>query len=112
MILGSPITLPSQLNSIWKNVLRQPRKEIEYRNQKDIDYTDFVLNTDNSPLVENYKSMTSVTDLSQAYDLTIRSILDIHAPLKKKTITVRPPSPRFTDEIHQLKLRKRRMESR
>ena len=56
--------------------------------------------------------MTSVTDLFQAYDSTLRSILDIHAPLKKKIKTVRPPSPWFTDEIHQLKLRKRRMERR
>ena len=85
-------------------------KEIEYKNLKDIDYTDFVLNIENSQLIEKYESMTSVTDLSQAYDSTLRSILDIHAPLEKKIKTVHPPSPWFTDKIHQLKLRKRRME--
>ena len=105
---------------IWEKKVSQldiekkcwPEKEIEYRNLKDIDYTDFVLDTENSPLAENYESMTSVIDLSHANDSTLRSRLDIHAPLKKKTTTFRPSSLWFTDEIGQLELRNRRMERR
>lgn len=89
-----------------------PKREIIYRKLKDIDYSKLLSDISNTAIVRNYSTATSVTDLSDLYDSSLSSILEKHAPLKKKIVTVRPVSPWFTDEIHQLKLKKRRLERR
>ena len=38
------------------------------------------------------------------------SLLELHAPLKKRTIVVRPASPWYTDEIRTEKVKRRRLE--
>ena len=38
------------------------------------------------------------------------SLLELHAPLKKRTIVVRPASPWYTDEIITEKVKRRRLE--
>jgi len=89
-----------------------PRKEIKYRYLKGINYDHFRNDIENSPLVRNYTNCHSITDLTGKYETTLRSILDSHAPLKKKIVTLRPVSPWYTEDIHQLKLTKRRLERR
>ena len=42
----------------------------------------------------------------------LTSLLDVHAQVKKKTITLRPSSPWYTEEIHLQKNIKRRLERR
>lgn len=63
----------------------------------------------NSSLAHNYSNLTSVTDIAENYDKTLISVLDLHAPIKKKTITLRRASPWYTNEIHKLKITKRRL---
>jgi len=38
-----------------------------------------------------------------AYNTTLSRLVNIHAPLLKKTITLRPHAPRYTDELRQAK---------
>lgn len=52
----------------------------------------------------------SSTSLSSTYDEIFHSILDAHAPVKSKTLTIRPSTPWYTDQLHQLKVEKRKLE--
>ena len=49
-------------------------------------------------------------DMSECYDITLRSILDKHAPLKSKVMTVRPMVPWFNDTLKKLKAKRRNLE--
>ncbi len=48
--------------------------------------------------------------MSKSYDTTLRSILDKHAPLKSKVMTVRPMVPWFNDSLKKLKAKRRKLE--
>ena len=52
----------------------------------------------------------ALTDLVSCYGSTMTSLLDKHAPLQKKTITVRPRVPWFNNEIEEAKRLRRRNE--
>ena len=54
----------------------------------------------------------SVADLVENYDNILKSLLESHAPVQKKVVTLRASSPWFTDEIDKLKVMKRRLERR
>lgn len=89
-----------------------PRKEIQYRNLKNLNYHNLCKDINNSPLVLDSANSSSVSDITGKYDSTLTTILDLYAPIKRKTITIRPNSPWYTDEIKQLKIIKRRLERR
>ena len=61
----------------------------------------------NSPLMD-YNNL-NVTELSELYENSLSSLLELHAPLKKRTIVVRPASPWYTDEIITEKVKRRRL---
>ena len=46
------------------------------------------------------------------YNDVLSSILDIHAPVKTKTVTLRPAAPWYSMEINNLKKHRRRLERR
>jgi hypothetical protein len=48
--------------------------------------------------------------MSKCYDITLRSILDKHAPFKSKAMTVRPMFPWFNDSLKKLKAKRRKLE--
>jgi hypothetical protein len=48
--------------------------------------------------------------MSKCYDITLRSILDKHAPLKSKVMTVRTMVPWFNDSLKKLKAKRRKLE--
>ena len=52
----------------------------------------------------------AIDDLMTCYDTTLSDVLDKHAPLIIKTITVRPCIPWFSDEIKTAKQRRRKPE--
>ena len=82
-----------------KICLKKPnhqRREVSYRNLKSINYDNFCSDISNSSLALNYLSLASATDVMENYDDTLKSILDLHAPIKKKIITLRPASPWYT----------------
>lgn len=83
------------------------RKEILFRNLKSIDMETFRRDLKDSDLF----NLTDDQDLSQligSYNHTLKSLLDLHAPIKRRTVTIRPSTPWFTNEIANAK-RKRRM---
>ena len=50
--------------------------------------------------------------LLDEYENTLRNILDEHAPMKRRTITLRPLAPWYTNEIREEKNKRRRLERR
>ena len=61
-----------------------------------------------SPLYTNPASNSS--DLSEQLSSTLNSILDIHAPLKSKTVVLRPHTPWINPEILAAKRERSRLE--
>ena len=51
-----------------------------------------------------------VGEMVEAYDTGLRHIVDNHAPLVMKTVTLRPNSPWYTDELRREKHNRRRAE--
>ena len=91
--------------------LRMPAttvKEVCYQKTKAIDIEAFKDDLRKSRLCQDPPVV--LTDLVSCYGSTITSLLDKHAPLQKKTITVRPWVPWFNDEIKEAKRLRRRNE--
>ena len=86
------------------------RKEITCRKTCSIDFTDFRYNLSNSHLVLD--PADDLEALVRQYNVTLKSMLDTHAPLKTRTVTVRPYSPWFTEEIAIDKRKRRALKRR
>ena len=67
-------------------------------------------NIKNSRIME--VSSTSLRDLIDHYESILSGLLDVHAPVREKTKTVRTNSPWFTPEIREQKIIRRRLERR
>lgn len=88
------------------------KKEISYRNLKEIDFPRFRSQLANSNLLDEPNPMTPIDSLVGKYEAVLTSLLDNHAPVKTKTITLRPVTPWFTHEIKEQKSIRRRLERR
>ncbi|XP_068724147.1 uncharacterized protein [Montipora capricornis] len=89
--------------------LRMPATTVEeicYRKTKAIDIESFKDDLRESRLCQNPPD--EIADLVSCYCSTMTSLLDKHAPLQKKTITVRPRVPWFKNEIKEAKRLRRR----
>ena len=84
-------------------------KEVCYRKTKAIDIEAFKDDLRKSRLCQDPPVV--LTDLVSCYGSTMTSLLDKHAPLQKKTITVRPRVPWFNNEIKEAKRLRRRNET-
>jgi hypothetical protein len=82
------------------------QKEVEYRKLCAINMDDFKQSISEAGL----DGSGNVNYLVMQYNNKLRGVLDIHAPLCKKTITVRPDSPWYTEELHKEKHKKRKLE--
>ena len=78
------------------------RKRISYRKIRDIDFSEFCGQLENTRLVRDAASF-SLSELVYEYNTTLKSLLDRHAPLKTKTITLRPTALWYTEEIRSEK---------
>ena len=83
-------------------------KEVCYRNTKAIDIESFKDDLRKSRLCQDPPD--ALTDLVSCYGSTMTSLLDKHAPLQKKTITVRRQVPSFNNEIKEAKRLRRQGE--
>ena len=86
------------------------KKETAYRSLKCIDFARFREDIKNLDLLDN--DIASIADLVEAYNAKLASLLDDHAPVRNKVVTLRPKSPWFTPEIREQKLKRRRLERR
>ncbi|XP_066016040.1 uncharacterized protein [Pocillopora verrucosa] len=87
------------------------RKQISYRKIRDIDFSEFCGQLENTRLVRDAASF-SLGELVYEYNTTLKSLLDRHAPLKTKTITLRPTALWYTEEIRSEKRKRRALERR
>ena len=82
-------------------------RELTFRKYKNIDITAFpkdIAKSDLTRLKDN--------ELAEGYDRILNSILDAHAPLRRKVIVTRPRVPWFNDELRSLKSKRRKLEKR
>ena len=83
------------------------KKEILFRNLKSIDMETFRRDLSNSDFL-NQTGDHDLSGLISSYNHTLKSLLDLHAPIKRRIVTARPSTPWYTMEIASAK-RKRRM---
>ena len=87
------------------------RKRISYRKIRDIDFSEFCGQLEDTRLVRDAASFT-LGELVFEYNTTLKSLLDRHAPLKTKTITLRPTALWYTEELRSEKKKRRAFERR
>ena len=85
-----------------------PVEELTYRKTKSIDHEQFERDLKASPLL--CSPSTSLEDLVCQYDMVLAGLLEKHAPLKRRTITVRQSNPWHSKDIIDAKKLCRRME--
>ena len=86
------------------------RKEVSLRKTKAIDTTAFMEDLSASRLC--WDPPFQPDELVDCYNTTFAELLDRYAPLKTKTVTVRPQVPWYSDEIREAKREHRRAERR
>ena len=86
------------------------RKEVSFRKTKAIDTTAFMEDLSASRLCRDPPSQSD--ELVDCYNTTLAELLDRYAPLKTKTVTVRPQVPWYSDEIRVAKRERKRAERR
>ena len=84
------------------------RTTIQYRFYNTIDVDNFKNDILASLLYT--KPASNASDLADQFSSTLRSILDIHAPIKTKTVVQRPHTPWIDPEILQAKRERSRLE--
>ncbi|XP_020907455.1 uncharacterized protein LOC110245514 [Exaiptasia diaphana] len=82
------------------------------RNMKGIDLDNFTTGIMSSPLANIVSLSSDPSDMTEQYNTTLSSLLDEHAPLIQREITLRPNSPWFNKELRDLKQQKRQTERR
>ena len=83
------------------------RKRISYRKIRDIDFSEFCGQLEDTRLERDAASF-SLGDLVYEYNTTLKSLLDSQAPLKTKTITLRPTALWYTEELRSEKKKTQR----
>ena len=86
------------------------KKTVEYRKLRDIDMTCFSDDILDSALFDEQLSSANLNTRVDHYNCVLKSLLDKHAPLKRKTVTIRPSSPWYTLEVAEEKRKRRRLE--
>ena len=85
-----------------------PTKHISYRCYKNINLDVIKQDLNESVLIKF--PANSLDELLQQYNDTIVDIIDKHCPVKMKTVTVRPFTPWFSEEINNAKKLRRKLE--
>jgi hypothetical protein len=75
----------------------RPFKTVTFRSIKTIDIDAFNADLLDLPLLRHPAS--TLDELVDQYDSGIRSVIDMHAPLRTKRIFLRQPAPWLTGEI-------------
>ena len=86
------------------------RKQITYRKIKDIDINSLQEDILKSSLIN--KPSDNIDSFVNQYNETLSAILNEHAPVIDKTVTVHPNAPWFSEDISQAKRKRRCAERR
>ena len=87
-----------------------PTKLISYRKIKAIDLQVLFEEMSTTKLCQD--SPNKLNDLAECYNLTLASIIDRHAPLLTKTLTIRPLVAWFNNDIKKARRQRRKAEIR
>ena len=87
-----------------------PKKTVAARRFKSINLVSFKEDIKNSVL--SHLSSEDPDELAKLYNQQLTEILDKHAPVKTKTVTIRPLAPWYTDDIQSLRKEVRHAERR
>ena len=87
------------------------RRTMSYRRIRAIDFHEFCRDLENSSLVRDAET-SDLSDLVNKYNNTLKSLLDTYAPLRTKTIKLRPTASWYNEEIRSEKRRRRALERR
>ena len=82
-------------------------KEIVYRKIKSIDRSQF--NKDIKSSLTPWPT-SSLTGMVKQYNKVLTEVLEMHAPLKKRQVIIRPEAPWYNQEILQAKRKRRKLE--
>ena len=96
LLPATDINLPRPPVSYWS---------VSYRKSRDIDLQSFRSNIKKSLPDNTGNNITDVDEQIVAYENTLRFLFDRHAPILTRTITVRPHSPWFLDNLRPEKRR-------
>ena len=86
------------------------RKRLCYRKLKSIDVSELRGDIANSSLMND--NVEDVTVLMDNYNSVLSSLLETHATIKERVVTVRPAAPWYTEVIIEEKRMRRRLERR
>jgi hypothetical protein len=84
------------------------KKTIKYRKYKSVNVEEFSQDIKNSDLYRNPED--DIGDLVSQYNNVLTEILDKHAPVIEKQITVRPHMPWYTEKLKAQKCIRRQLE--
>ena len=82
------------------------REIVPYRNVKQLDIDQFCKDVSESPTLNNIRG--TVNKLVDRYNLGMRALLDKHAPIIHRVVTVRRHASWYTESLRDAKRRRRR----
>ena len=101
----SLVSYPVKTPSIHSRTIPQT---IKYRKLQSINIEAFKADTQNSDLIRYPK--TNATELALQYDSVLHTLINLHAPLVTKKISIKPPNPWMTPAILASKRYRRYLE--
>ena len=84
------------------------KKKVYYSKLRSLDIESFCEDILTSPLLQD--EAVELNALVDQYDNVLRYLLDLHAPLKRRTVTLRPSAPWYKPEVVVQKNTRRRLE--
>ncbi|WAR04637.1 LOW QUALITY PROTEIN: hypothetical protein MAR_020006, partial [Mya arenaria] len=90
---------------------QKPKREhkiVSFRAFRDISIDDLVTDITNSQTLQSIEGTTE--ELVERYNTGLQELLDKHAPLQTKVITIRPNTPWYNDSLRAAKRNRRKAE--
>jgi len=87
------------------------QKKITYRKLRAVNIEALQTDIKSSTLLSDYSDI-DLMPLVGNFEITLTNLLDTHAPIKKRTITLRPYAPWYNDSIDVEKRKRRKLERR
>ncbi|KAJ8046931.1 Adhesion G-protein coupled receptor G6 [Holothuria leucospilota] len=86
------------------------RKTMVYRNINRIDMDEFKKDLSQSALCDD--NLNDLHSIISTCDYSLKTLLDKHAPVKSKTVTIKPSRPWFTSSLNSFKRVRRQLEKK
>ena len=89
---------------------RPVRKTVSFRKLRAIDVDSFKQDIISSSVLSNSLNSANLEELVRAYTSELSALIEKHAPLRSKTITLRPSCVWYTQNLHDAKHLRRKLE--